>query len=114
LAELAESPVALDEPASDAVIENERPRELPSIADEAGQEADNGDEGVSEDDLDELDFGFKKYQVPKSLKEGVEKLRAEFTQKTQSAPGHAGRMDEYQPPERRAGCGNPTPPAFSS
>lgn len=42
-----------------------------------------GEEG--QDEEDELEFGFKKYRVPKSLKTGVEALRADATTKQQSA-----------------------------
>lgn len=52
---------------------------------------DDGQEG--EDDLDELEFGFKKYQVPKSLKKQVEDWRASTTQKEQSVAERAKALD---------------------
>jgi hypothetical protein len=48
----------------------------------AGEPGDNGDAG-GEDDLDDLEFAFGKYRVPKKLAEAVKGLQTTFTQKTQ-------------------------------
>jgi len=40
---------------------------------------------TTESEEDELEFAFQKFKVPKPLKEGVEKLRAEYTKATQTA-----------------------------
>ena len=52
-----------------------------------------GAEPAEEDD--DLDFGFKKYRVPKSLKEGIEGLRRDYTQKTETL-SHRTREFEQQ------------------
>ncbi len=72
----ADSP-ALETPAS---VEQQTETELETEGTELEVE---GEEEPDEED--ELDFGFKKYRVPKSLKEGVEALRADATTKQQGA-----------------------------
>lgn len=47
-----------------------------------------------EDEVVELDFGFEKYNVPKKLKDAVEGLRADATQKHQSASARQKELDE--------------------
>lgn len=47
----------------------------------------------TEQELDDLDFGFKKWRVPKELKEGVEKLNATFTQKSQEYSSKASELE---------------------
>lgn len=49
--------------------------------------------GEPEDEDDELDFAFKKYRVPKSLKTAVEAMRADYTQKTQSTAETAKALE---------------------
>lgn len=53
-----------------------------------------GEAGEETEDEDDLDFGFKKYRVPKSLKENVEKLQATFTQKTQATAAKERELEE--------------------
>jgi hypothetical protein len=78
--EVATPVVSLDTPASDPVVETkEAPVELEEVIPDVPAEEDPGD-----DEIDELELGFKKYQVPKSLKSAVEEWRAATTQKEQS------------------------------
>lgn len=62
----------------------------PEIADEI---AGAGQEDEDDGELDELEFGFKKYQVPRSLKKQVEDWRASTTQKEQSVSERAKALD---------------------
>lgn len=55
-------------------------------------EGDGTAEGT-EDDLDELDFGFKKYRVPKELKAAVEDWRSATTKKEQSVAEQARALE---------------------
>ena len=48
---------------------------------------------VEDDGLDDLEFGFKQYRVPKDLKSGIEKWRAETTKKEQSVAARAKELD---------------------
>jgi hypothetical protein len=48
------------------------------------------------DDEDELDFGFEKYRVPKKLKEAVEALRSDATNKHQTAAARQKALDERE------------------
>lgn len=86
--------------ANEVEIETEVPESILDQDDESDLEESGSDglegEGEGEDELSELDFGFKKYSVPKSLKEGVEALRADYTQKTQSASERAKALDERE------------------
>lgn len=62
----------------------------PEIADEI---AGAGQEDEDDGELDELEFGFKKYQVPKSLKSAVESMRGDYTKKTQDVSARAKALD---------------------
>jgi hypothetical protein len=73
--------VALDPPASDPVVEKEAPQE---VVDEVVPETPETDEPAEQDETDELEFGFKKYRVPKELKTAVEEWRSATTKKEQS------------------------------
>lgn len=82
--------IAQAEPASITEQETapavEVPVDIPEPGDEAATDTDqptDGEETSTDEELDELDFGFKKYSVPKPLKKAVEDLRASFTQKSQ-------------------------------
>lgn len=80
-------------------LETEEYRELPQdVGDETGSEADDNGEGGDEleDEIAELDFAFKKYNVPKSLKEAVEALRTDYTQKTQSTAETAKALEQRE------------------
>lgn len=91
--ELAIASPALETPASE---DNELDTpEIDADALEADAEAEGGpdDEDEGEEETDELDFAFKKYQVPKSLKEAVENLRADATRKTQEASATKKALD---------------------
>jgi hypothetical protein len=85
--ELAIAP-ALETPASD---------EQQQIETELGtgddQQLEGGEDG---DDEDELDFGFEKYRVPKKLKEAVEALRADATNKHQTAAARQKALDDRE------------------
>ena len=67
---------------------NEPETELETPAIGEGEETEE-----TEQELDDLDFGFKKWRVPKELKEGVEKLNATFTQKTQEYSSKASELE---------------------
>lgn len=73
--------VALDPPASDPVVEKEVPQE---VVDEVVPETPETDEPAEQDETDELEFGFKKYRVPRELKTAVEEWRSATTKKEQS------------------------------
>lgn len=91
--ELAIASPALETPASEETeIET---TEVEEEALEADTETDGpDDDGEGEDEeSDELDFAFKKYTVPKSLKEAVENLRADATRKTQEASARAKALE---------------------
>lgn len=62
----------------------------PEIADEI---AGAGQGDPDDDEPDELDFGFRKYQVTKGLKKAVEDMRADYTRKTQDASERAKALD---------------------
>lgn len=90
--ELAIASPALESPAS----EEQQQVETPDTEDEVLETEDaDGDESQddAEEELDDLEFGFKKYQVPKSLKEAVESLRADSTRKTQDASARQKALD---------------------
>jgi hypothetical protein len=65
-------------------------------------ELETGDDQQPEDgeplgeDEDELDFGFEKYRVPKKLKEAVEALRSDATNKHQTAAARQRALDERE------------------
>ena len=87
-----------DTPVIEAEVENDEPVNLDA---EADAEADDDGEGVDddgsqadEDPLDELDFNYKKYSVPKSLKESVEQLRAAYTKRAQEDAVARKDLDE--------------------
>lgn len=96
------TPLASGEPVDPAIEQASTPHEsaepATAIEDDEVIGADPDTEGSSEevDEDDDLDFGFKKYRVPKSLKEGVEKLRKEFTQATQTASSKAKELAERE------------------
>lgn len=79
--DIATPVVSLDPPASDPVVETEKPVELENIPDIVDEETDTP---TTDDETDELELGFKKYRVPKDLKTAVEDWRASTTQKEQS------------------------------
>ena len=81
--EIATPVVSLDPPASDPVVETEKPVE---VVDEAIPDvvAEDDETPAGDDDTDELEFGFKKYRVPKELKTAVEEWRSATTKKEQS------------------------------
>lgn len=89
--ELAIASPALETPASEETeIET---TEVEDEALEADSETDGGPDDDGEEEVDELDFAFKKYTVPKSLKEAVENLRADATRKTQEASAKAKALE---------------------
>jgi hypothetical protein len=95
------APAELPPPAAIAPtveLETDEYRELPKdVGDDTASEADDNDEGgEQEDEIAELDFAFKKYSVPKSLKEAVEALRTDYTQKTQSTAETAKALAERE------------------
>ena len=59
-------------------------------SEEAGQEQ---PQEPSDDETDELDFGFEKYTVPKKLKEAVETWRAATTKKEQDVADRRKALD---------------------
>jgi len=75
-----EQPTIPDEQAQPAIVENEddKPRDLQQ------PEAPEREQETEDDGLDELEFGFKKYRVPKELKSDVEEWRKATTQKEQT------------------------------
>lgn len=75
----------------ETAIEQEVDTELPVSLDD-GNEPEI--EEQPEEEYDELDFGFEKYSVPKKLKTAVEKLRADYTQKTQATAAHEKELSE--------------------
>jgi len=86
--------VELAEPAieqqSDTAIDEPKDLNAPET-----EEVDEGDE-EGDADLDDLEFGFDKFRVPKKLKEGVEKLRAAFTHSTQEVAQEKRALEAYQ------------------
>lgn len=79
-------------PAIAPEIENEEEVETPvDLQQPEGQETD--EDQPPDDDLDELDFGFKKYRVPKELKAAVEDWRASTTKKEQSVAEQAKALE---------------------
>lgn len=99
--QLSIAPSELSTPAAiEPAVEltTEEYRELPvDVGDEQGSEVeDTNDEGGQEDEIAELDFAFKKYNVPKSLKEAVEALRTDYTQKTQSTAETAKALEQRE------------------
>ena len=81
--DIATPVVSLDPPASDPVVETEKPVEIVDeevIPDLPDDEIDT----PTDDETDELEFGFKKYKVPKELKADVEAWRTATTQKEQT------------------------------
>lgn len=80
--DIATPVVSLDTPASDPVVEKEKPVE---ITDEVIPDIVSEDDApAGDDETDELEFGFKKYKVPKELKTSVEEWRAATTKKEQA------------------------------
>ena len=75
------------EPAQPAIegVAQPAPADEPVNLDAPAIESEQPEQQEPEDDLDELDFGFEKYRVPKKLKAGVEALRADATHKTEAA-----------------------------
>lgn len=61
-----------------------------------------GDQESVEEDVDELEFGFKKYQVPKSLKAGIEDWRKTTTQKEQSIAAEARTLAQQRAQQAQA------------
>lgn len=84
--------VELETPA----IETETEAEQPVNLDDADTEAEVEEEAGQDEELDELDFGFGKYQVPKKLKEAVEGLQADYTRKTQETASTRKELEERQ------------------
>jgi hypothetical protein len=82
--------VELETPA----IETETEAEQPVNLDDADTEAEVEGESGQDEELDELDFGFGKYQVPKKLKEAVEGLQADYTRKTQETASTRKELEE--------------------
>lgn len=82
----------LETPAIAQAGEDASDTELETATGEGEVETETEKEPVEEED--ELDFGFKKYRVPKSLKENVEKLQATFTQKTQATASERKALDD--------------------
>lgn len=78
-------PADLETPAITPVAEPALELETPAI---------EGEEPEGEDEEDDLEFGFGKYRVPKSLKDGVVKLRAEFTQQAQTFAAERKALEE--------------------
>lgn len=66
-----------------ASVEPETPAIEQEVERSVEAEAETPKAETPEEEYDELDFGFQKYNVPKKLKADVEALRASFTQKTQ-------------------------------
>jgi hypothetical protein len=91
--ELAIASPALESPASGET------QDTPEVETEASEEELDLDvdgldeEAEDEDPEDELDFGFKQYRVPKSLKKAVEDLRADATRKQQDASARQKALD---------------------
>ena len=76
--------IASEEQVTPAIPEVEE-TEVETPVDLQQPEGQETDEDQPEDDgLDELDFGFKKYRVPKELKTAVEEWRSSTTKKEQS------------------------------
>jgi hypothetical protein len=92
----------LENPAIEAEqqVETDAPEDLPRIEEEAesGDEAETEPEADDEpnDGLEELEFGFKKYRVDGELKKAVEALRADATQKHQSAAQRQKALDDRE------------------
>jgi hypothetical protein len=78
------------EAAEDTTLESPQ-----DVQDEGTEEAEPTGEDA-EEEVDELDFAFKKYNVPKSLKQAVEAMRADYTHKTQSAAETKKALDERE------------------
>ncbi len=92
--ELAIAGSALEAPASGAEQEQVETPETEVETDEVETEEGAGqDDDTIEEETDELDFAFKRYQVPKSLKEAVENLRADATRKQQDAAAKAKALE---------------------
>jgi hypothetical protein len=72
---LADAPDTAEEPVDLQAPVEVQPEATPDAPEEAPE---------APEEEDDLEFGFKKYRVPKSLKENVTKLQATFTQKTQA------------------------------
>lgn len=75
-------------------IEPEMEADEPINIDEAGDEPEVDEDKPDESDLDELDFGFAKYSVPKKLKEAVEALQGDYTRKTQEISSTRKELEE--------------------
>lgn len=83
--EIDADPTALPDTSSAASGTEQQPDTAddidPALADEIlGAD---GQDNEDDDELDELEFGFKKYQVPKGLKTAVVALQGDYTKKTQ-------------------------------
>lgn len=93
---MADEELAIASPALETPASEETEIETTEVEDEALEADSEGgpdDDGEGEDETDELEFAFKKYTVPKSLKEAVENLRADATRKTQDVSAKAKALE---------------------
>ncbi len=90
---MADEELAIASPALETPASEETTVETPEIETEEELETPEGPDDEGEEETDELEFAFKKYAVPKSLKEAVEALRADATRKTQDASAKAKALE---------------------
>lgn len=92
---MADEELAIASPALETPASEETEIETTEVEDEALEADSEGgpDDDGEDEESDELDFAFKKYTVPKSLKEAVENLRADATRKTQEASAKAKALE---------------------
>lgn len=82
---------ALESPASGGAqqVESNLDDLDPAVLDELAGDG----QGEDDDELDELELGFKKYQVPRSLKRSVEDWRKATTEKEQAVSARGKALD---------------------
>lgn len=90
--ELAVDGTALETPASGAEQQVDTP-EIETEGDELEVDTEGGEDDAEQDDTDELEFGFKKYRVPKELKAAVEDWRSSTTKKEQEIAERARALE---------------------
>lgn len=96
--ELAQPAIGANGNSNDVELDPEL--DLAAIGD--GSDATPGDgTDAGDQELDDLEFGFKKWRVPKELSEGVKKLNATFTQKSQELSTLASKSAELEAREAR-------------
>lgn len=78
------APAIVEDDATESPVDLQQP--------EGDVEAEDGNE-ADEDGLDDLDFGFKKYRVPKDLKVGIEQWRAATTKKEQEVASRSRELE---------------------